>query len=177
MPLALLIAYVATLIVLASLRSLPVRSAIIQRLRAFFPSWRFFDDIGDMPVLWLRVQRQGAPPEDFEPWQPCLPTPKRSGSMLVWNPDGNLRLAYDSLLMHLLTDADEQSTQPARTGAPTRLAACVSYQLTEQLVAFQLRRDPQAASIVRYQFKVTSVTAGAALHSGEDVIVSPVLSR
>lgn len=168
MPLALLIAYVATLIVLASLRSLPVRSVVVQRLRAFFPSWRFFDDIGDMPVLWLRVQREGASAEDFEPWQPCLPMPKRSWAMLVWNPEGNLRLAYDSLLMHLLTDADEQ---------PARLSDSVSYQLTEQLVAFQLRQDPQASSVVRYQFKVTSVAAGAALASGEDVIVSPVLAR
>ncbi len=170
MPISLLIAYVATLVILASLRSLPVRSAVVQRLRALLPSWRFFDDIGDMPVLWVRVQREGDA-EDFGPWRPCLPTPKRTWSMLLWNPNGNLRLAYDSLLMHLMTDIDEHER------GSTPLSERVSYQLTEHLVAFQLRQDPSAATVVRYQFKITSVAAGAALSSGDDVIVSPVRSR
>lgn len=159
-----LLAYVAVLVVLASLRSVPVASPIVQRLRAFFPSWRFFDDIGDTPQLWLRVDTG----DGLGPWQLCLRHPKRSVRRVLWNPEGNLRLAQDSLLMHLLTDIDEQ---------PTQLADNVSYQLTTQLVAFVVAHHAQAQTIVRYQFKLTSVAAGADPTAGQDILVSPVIAR
>ena len=169
MTTTLLLTYVAILVVLASLRTVVIDNPIVQRLRAFFPSWRFFDDLGDAPILWVRIDLGDTQQNDgFGQWQPCLATAKRNWFTWLWNPQGNLRLAYDSLLMHLLTDIQE---------GPARLSECVSYQLTQQLVAHQLESHPAAASIVRYQFKLSCVPPFTDLTHGQDVMLSPVIER
>lgn len=169
MSTTLLLVYVVALIVLASVRAVPVASPVVQRLRALFPSWRFFDDIGDAPLLMVRVATSDDEAAiDTAPWEPCLPTPRRRVTDVLWNPQGNLRLAYDSLLMHLLTDIDEHVGP---------IGSAVSFQLTEQLVAYQLRTHARTDRIVRYQFKLMTLAAGASPEQAQDVLISGVIER
>lgn len=163
---ALLFAYVLALVIVASLRTIPVRSAWVQQLRALFPSWRFFDDIGEVPVLWVRVASDETADLEACAWELALPTPRRRWWNLVWNPEASVRLAYDSLLVQLLHDADEHAET---------LSEQTSYRLTTHLAAYVLRQRGRAGAAVRYQLKVTSVMAGSPIEEGQDVVVSPVL--
>lgn len=155
----LLLAYFALLVVVSRWKSAAVPSRAVQLLRAFFPSWKFFDDIGDEPRLYLRAG-VGA---TLGQWEPALPRPPRRWRALVYNADGNLLLACGSLVQQLCDELE--ATDPAH---PERLTATVAYELTRNLVQFRLRERAPAAT--RYQFKLR-------LHrldgSDEDVLVSP----
>ena len=41
-------------VALVTVRAVPIRSRVVQRLRALFPSWRFFEELGEVPVLQVR---------------------------------------------------------------------------------------------------------------------------
>src|ERR1700749_3247026 len=89
----LLLGYFALLVVVSRWKSAAVPSRAVQLMRAFFPSWRFFDDIGDEPQLYLRAGVGAALGE----WRPALPRPPRRWRALVLNAEGNLLLACGSL--------------------------------------------------------------------------------
>ena len=167
MTTALLIAYVAALVALGSLRAVPMRSALVQRLRAFFPSWKFFAEIEETPELLVRV---GADADALGAFERCWPKLERRVRSLLLNPEGNLILAYDSLLAELLADAEQHEAS---------LGERVSYRLVERLVEFWLAQRPDAEQIRHYQFKVVTTVPGAAgvERGAEDVLLSPVLER
>jgi len=154
-----LVGYFAALVVVALVRTVPVKSRGIQRLRAFFPSWRFFDEVGAVPRLLVRI---GAG-DDLGPWQPCLGTAPRRWSAPFVNPEPNLLLAYGSLLSQLVADIDELPDGD-------EVEDLVSYQLTHRLV--RARRDiPPGA---HYQFRIALVAPGAEPTDDDDTLVSQV---
>lgn len=174
MIVGLFIAYGVILVLLASLRSIPVTNPLVQLLRVFFPSWKFFDDSGDIPHLWVRTATGTATASTtdtkdteivFCEWQPCIPSPARTWTTPFWNPKGNLRLAYDSLLMQLLMDVTDHSEQLSQT---------VSYRLTERLAAQHVATLPHASAVTRYQFKLTVTPASAILEPEQDILLSPI---
>ena len=154
-----LVGYFALLIVVSLVRAVPVKSPAIQRLRAFFPSWKFFDDVGAVPVLLVRA---GDREDALGPWQPCLGTAPRRWRALFLNAEANLLLAYGSLLTQLVADVEE---------LPDDADVCelVSYQLTHHLV--RARRPPGDL----YQFKVCLVAPGAERGPDDDMVVSEVI--
>ena len=88
------------------------------------------------------------------PWEPLLPPVRRRPTQLLYNPEGNLALAFASLLQQLVSDASDHESGD--------FADSVSYRLVHELAHRQL--GPRASAC--YQWKVS---AGA-----DDVVVSPV---
>ena len=77
----------------------------VRFIRVFIPTWRFFDRIGRVPELYYRVKFNGK----LGPWQPVFEKPERKFYHLFVNPEGNLYLAYQSLLDRLLDDSQNKS--------------------------------------------------------------------
>lgn len=163
-----LAAYLGVLVALATLRAVPIRSRVVQRLRVLFPSWRFFEELGEVPALQVRV---GASPEALGPWRAALPPVPRRPWALLENADANLALAAGSLLQHLAADLGELPDD-----APGGIAGLVSYQLTDHLAASQVARLDAAARA--YQFRVVAYAPGAAPPADDDtddeLVRSPV---
>jgi hypothetical protein len=152
--------YFVVLVGLSLARTMPVRFPAIQRLRAFFPSWKFFDDVGVAPRLYVRT---GPGEDDLGDWQPCLPpVPRRAAALLV-DAETTLWLAYGSLLAQLVDDVESM----APSGDVEALA---TYQMTLALV----RRCAQAAPGQHLQWKLCLCEPGAAPGPDDDMIVSPV---
>jgi hypothetical protein len=155
-----LAAYFGLLVVFVLVKAVPVKSPAIQRLRAFFPSWKFFDDVGHVPVLLARV---GARADALGPWQPCLaPAPRPWHAPLI-DAEATLLLAYGSLLQQLVADVEELPDDADHEDT-------VSYQLTHHLVQARLALAPGA----HYQFRLCLVEPGATPTDDDDMIVSPV---
>lgn len=135
-------------------------------LRALFPSWRFFDRLGEVPRLWFRFVpgKEGAATGE---WKECLAPEARGSGTLFLNGRGNLRLAANSLLEQLLVDAADL---PA--GKDAAILDSVSYELTRRLVAYRIRS--QCAMGDRFQFKITVAEPGRDESRGEDVLLSIV---
>ena len=155
---ALLVAYFALLVALSRWKSATVASPALQLVRAFFPSWKFFDDIGDVPTLLVRW--------DGGDWQPALPRPARKLRQLILNAEGNYLLAAQSLLQQLVAELED--ADPAH---PERVADSVAYELTRNLAQFELRRRaPHARGPWQFMLRLTSPDGAS-----EDVLVSPPL--
>jgi hypothetical protein len=156
--LAVLFFYFIALTVLSFRKRTNLPGKSIFLLRAFFPSWRFFEDLGDVPVLWYRVARVGT---ELGNWQNCTKRLTRRWHGLLLNPQGNLLLASGSLLQQLLSDVEQVDEKH-----PERVEKFVSYQLTRNLVRHQISE----MAGLHYQFKLS---AGSGT-SCEDVLISPV---
>ena len=168
--------YVAALIVASVLRTREVRSPFVQLFRAFFPNWKFFEDLGTLPVLSWRC---GESEEVFGPWR--APERLRPDALrFAFNPRGNLRLALGSLLQHL--EADLHATDEAR---PETIEQATSYRLVRNWVEAEIRSHAPAAGsadprVLRYQFRVLGAQPDSvsALYAtpgeGDLMLLSPV---
>ncbi len=169
------IGYLVVLIVVSRLRTRPIKSPTMQALRAFFPSWKFFDELGDVPVLLHRV---GQDPSAMGPWQPSLPKLRRRAGSLLVNAEGNLWLAYGSVVQQLVIELDELPEADA-SGSDAAITERTTYQITRELVAFRIR-ELEAELPPYYQFKVVTMPVGAgvgaaaAASPAEDLLISPV---
>ena len=141
--------------VLSLLKRTSFNNSILSLFRVFFPSWRFFEDTCDRPVLYARV--------NGGEWQRVLNNPKRGLLSLFYNPEGNLFLAYGSLLDRLLKDASELAS-----GQERLLVDSVSYRLVRNLI----ERTFKLSKGVSYQFKVSVAGESASCESEQDVLIS-----
>jgi hypothetical protein len=156
MPLAMLGTLFALTLVLFLLVRLPrreLRGRSLTLLRCVFPAWRFFEEITAVPTLSHRlIDASGA----HGPWRQTLPRPERRLGMWGLHAAGNLYLAYQSLVEQLadeLEDLAENSDQ----------IRCVSYQLVQALVLWQLRVQPNAPAAGQYQFCLSDGETAAPL--------------
>lgn len=70
-------------------------------IRVLFPSWRFFDDIALVPVLWVRFSSEAS-------WTEFLPKIKKRGwGHLFLNAEENERMAVHGLLNRLASDLED----------------------------------------------------------------------
>ena len=118
----------------------------LRYLRAFYPSWRFFEKPAAAQALSYRAERDSG-------WTPCPPeSPRRGFFVLFFNPRGNLALACHGLVDQLLSELDTAEG----------LDRSVSYELVRNLVASRVRveRGPGTA----FRFRVTE--------GGEELLVS-----
>lgn len=131
---------------------------LVHVFRALFPSWKFFDDPGAVPHLFVRVAAQ----HEYGTWRACLAQPRRRPWHILINVEANFYLAACAVLEHLLSDLEELSDEvPAQD--------LVSYRLVRNLVCEELRAYNE--SVARYQFKITLAVPGSGV--GEDVLISP----
>jgi hypothetical protein len=71
---------------------------MLQLFRVLVPSWRFFDELGDINRLYYRY---GADRDRLGKWMGYSEEPKRNPGTLFLNPRGNLHLANIALLSDL----------------------------------------------------------------------------
>ena len=160
-------------LVLAAVAMLPrleVQHPAIALVRVLIPSWRFFDNISESPLLLARVANPDAP---FGPWLPVLHPPRRALRDVLWNPGGNLALACNALVEHLvadLADFDESGADFDESGA-IRAEELVSYQLVLNLVRSTLAARSQPATGIRLQFKLAE-RASTTTSTPGDVMIS-----
>jgi hypothetical protein len=112
-------------------------------LRCLVPAWRFFEEIEPAPALRYRVAPHA---DDWSDWQDALAVPARTPGSLLLNAAGNLHLACQSLIEHLVADLAEVS-EPGRVEHEL-----VSYRLVCALVERHVRDTLPHTPALRYQF-------------------------
>lgn len=126
----------------------------VHLFRAFFPSWRFFEDVGGTPRLDYRVHLSSG---DLGPWTDALPPVPRGPAAVLVNPAGNLRFACGSLVDQLVADfemlTDAEVADASEQGLPA-LERMVSFRLVQNLLATRLRARPDAAEIAAYELRL-----------------------
>lgn len=153
-PLALalsLLVGVLGLLVWLSRRVVRARSWAL--FRCLVPAWRFFEQIEPVPWLHYRVATRG---DDWSDWRDALTAPARTPGSLLLNAAGNLHLAQQSLIEHLVAEL-EDAAELGR--APDEL---VSYRLVCALVEQSVRAALPAGALLRYQFRLAEA-GGATL--------------
>ena len=66
--------------------------------RSWIPSWRFFENLGTVPVLFVRVQSTPSLMESAH-WIEALQPPKQKSILgLILNSEGNFFHAYETLI-------------------------------------------------------------------------------
>ena len=75
-------------------------------VRLLIPSWRFFDDVGTVPHLEYRVEKDGA----ASAWFPVLEVLHERKSSLFVNPEGLLHLAFKSVVERAVSERNEGQT-------------------------------------------------------------------
>jgi hypothetical protein len=128
-------------------------------LRAFFPSWRFFDDVG--PELRLEV-RFGEHEAALCEWQNALPPIPRSISNLLVNPRGNFLHACHNLLNHL--NADIQDSPDLK-----RVDELTTYKLVKNLARFQAFES--VSPPFAFQFRLSALSDP---NQGDEILLSPL---
>ena len=164
----LLLVYFGMLIAFSMLKARPISGRATHLLRAFFPSWKFFEDSGDIAVLFFRIGARG---QECGTWEAALPAPERSLKSLLWNPEGCFLLAAGSLLQQLASDLQE-----IPDGKENEFADSVSYELVRNLVRHAITQKYGDLRNHRYQFKVCAVSPGLSSYetTGEEMLVSPI---
>lgn len=126
--------------------------------RALFPSWRFFEKLGDLPQLHFRMRRAGG---DFGNWVSARRAVPRGAGAILLHAEGNLALACNTLLEQLVSDLGDHEA-----GEVAGLSENVSYRLVRNLVEFRIREGGFEPAPFEFQFKVTS--------DSEDFLVSGI---
>lgn len=118
----------------------------MQLLRVMFPSWKFFEEVAAVPVLFYRLETE---PNKFNQWQEIPQRPKRRALSLLFNPELNYYLACQSLFQQLESDIGDLQLE----SQVEQLFESVSYQLVLNLVKYEVRSlDSQVST--RCQFKL-----------------------
>jgi hypothetical protein len=168
------ILFFAALLGIVALKPRFVGGRGLSLFRAFFPSWRFFDDFSEVPTLFYRA----SPDEtDLGAWTTCLKPEARGPLSLFFNPRGNLRLSYQGCIEHLAHEVTDDK-DPVDTSAP-KLLEIPSFQLVTRIVRERvlsdLRSGEGGASVaggMKLQFKI-AWTSGRDKEA-ETVLISPV---
>jgi len=100
--------------------------------RAFFPSWKFFEDATAQYKLYFKEEQQE--------WRPVIHLISRKKLSLFFNQEVNLCLALDTMVQRLVMDAVEEKFD---------FNASVSYELVKSLVEEQVRSGV-------FQFKISN---------------------
>lgn len=132
-----------------------MRSFLLHFFKPLFPSWKFFDESTDTPVLLYKML-------DETQWKLAVPLPHRHWSHLFFHPKGNLYLAYHSHMQQLMGDLtafDEKRLDEFQHH--------ISYKITANFV--KVLKPPRP-----YHFKVSAIKKeGEGFVVLEDILLSP----
>jgi hypothetical protein len=148
-------------------QSQTVRGPWLYLLRAFFPNWQFYHQVGSVPHLYVRSQEAQGPWSD---WRMVYPRHQRSTWRLFHNPWGNRDLAQQNLVEHLSSDIKE-------LGEGADASQLVSYQLVCRLAAHAIRTHQLQATASHYQLEIRLERSGPqGLISTDTVLRSPSMT-
>lgn len=162
--------YFLVILAFTRMKSMPIGGKVIFLFRAFFPSWKFFEDNGEVPHLFYRMKSKT---EEWGPWK-LYPEPLRlKFQNFFLNPEGNFALACGSLLQHLVDDIENEANS-----ADTQIESTVPYRLTKNLVIDQVKKTKRIEAIFYYQFKISTElpsTPGnlSNIKAMDDLLLSP----
>ncbi len=124
--------------------------------QTLFPSWKFFEDIGVEPILYVR---QGETQESLGEWKELLAQPKRKHGALFLNARGNLLFSCNSVVEGFIAtlDGDENVRGDQKTG---EIESTVYYRLTKSVALYFLQEEEPVQSGY-FQFKIGSVDQGS----------------
>ena len=157
--------YFVIIILFTLIKSPKIESRTLNLFKSMFPSWKFFDESLDTPVLLYRTKKSDL----FGPWQILLPPPNFQWFNVFFNPKGNFYLACHSHIQQLLGDL----TNTDETQIPL-FHHQISYKITENLVRFELQKQNIESE---FQFKLSAIklNKNAPFEVIEDILISPVL--
>jgi hypothetical protein len=144
-PIALIVLSLGVLGLLVWLPRRVVQARGSALFRCLLPAWRFFEPIERVPALQYRVAPHG---DDWSAWRDALAAPARTPWSLLLNADGNLHLARQSLVEHLLSELDDAAE------AGRCRDELVSYHLVCALIEQCVRAALPASPLLVYQFRV-----------------------
>ncbi|MEK6554886.1 MAG: hypothetical protein AABZ31_06590 [Bdellovibrionota bacterium] len=139
---------------------------IFYLLRSFFPSWKFFDDVG--PEIRLEV-RCGTSETALGDWTNCLPPIPRSAATLFVNPAAAYLHACHNHLNHFNADIAESDTE-----RPELLAEKTTYKITRNLVQVQIKKLKLAQAPFTYQFRISANYIKDLNREADHILISPV---
>ncbi len=161
---ALILFYFLALALISIAPSKAVQNPALQLLKPFFPSWKFFDEIGFASQLWVRVAPHAAA---LGAWELALPQTRRDWQHLFVNGPEGLSLAYHSLLQQTLTEANTWDLETRGT-----FDHSTAFKLTHRLALHSLKGVDQLTPGSCYQFKIRATDANTP--AGEDRLISPI---
>lgn len=163
-----LILYFLIIIVFSLIKSPKIESPTLNLFKSMFPSWKFFDESVDTPVLLYRLKKG----EHFGEWTICFPHPPKKWFHLFVNPKGNFYLAYHSHIQQLLGELDSCLDKDIST-----FHQQVSYKMTENFVRYELQTNAGVPSGSPFEFKISSILLMNDNHFEvkEDILLSPTL--
>lgn len=128
--------------------------------KPLFPSWKFFDESKDTPVLLYKYLD-----ESKDEWKIAVNIPDRRWYNFLWNPQGNYYLAYHSHMQQLMGDLSEFDEMKL-----DEFHHHISYKITANFIrALHLSRP--------YHFKVSSIKKNTvSFEIIEDILVSQEIS-
>lgn len=118
----------------------------LQLWRGFFPSWKFFDEVGYVPSLQFRVARNEVELESKE-WQPLLQKAHRRWLDLFLNPFGNSLHFTDTLVRQFAEDIQSGDS-------PEQIEHAISFKIVFNLVQQEVKKYLSLESDFYFQFKV-----------------------
>lgn len=129
---ALLVLYFAALFATLVFKSRVLQGPWLFLLRAFFPNWKFFHEVGYVPHLCARSATPGPAGQlRWTDWHVIYPRRRRHLLHLLHNPHTNLGLGQQNLVDHFWSDL-----QDLPEGHDAR--QLVTYTMMERLVALEL---------------------------------------
>jgi hypothetical protein len=162
-----LIGIVALLFAFPRLRERGLQGRYWMLVRALFPSWRFFEELGHVPKLSFRLATSDGVPSGA--WQDALGHEPRPWAAFLLNARGNLRMASNSLVEQLVTDLAEL---PGEADA-ARFEESVSYELATCLVRSRILELKAASPGAKFQFRIVAAVPGRGeTEEGEEILVS-----
>jgi hypothetical protein len=133
-------------------------------LRPIIPTWRFFAQVTEVPELLVRI---GSSSDSLGPWQLALTKPKRALRSLIINHEGNLYLAYHSLLERVLDETAISTNGDA-------LEETVSFRLVKNLANKCTSVLTPTSEPYFFQFQIVTFMQGSSIEGSAPVIVSRI---
>jgi hypothetical protein len=160
-----LILYIGLIIVFSLIKFPAIENKTLNFFKAFFPSWKFFDESVNTPVLLIRTQYN----ETLSDWQVAYPPPKTKWFHFLLNPQGNFYLAFHSHIQQLLgelTLCDEEETKKFHT--------LVTYKTTVNFARFKVLQLTAEAKY--FQFKISNIEYidNFNFQVLDDILISPI---
>jgi hypothetical protein len=126
--------FIPFLILLYLVRGRVVKNRWVFIFRAFFPSWKFFEDSRAQYKLYYQKDNEG--------WLPAIELLSRKKLSLFLNSEVNFHLALDTLVQRFVMDLAEEQLDSTKS---------VSYRLIKKLVAHKVVSGT-------FRFKITDGT-------------------
>ncbi len=161
------IAYFLILIILSLIpnkKEFLFSGKLIFLFRIFFPSWKFFDESTDLYYIKFRVSINYSD-EDFSNWELCPQKLKRNWYQFVFNPNGNVSLACDTILNHLYYEIYNNQDDNIYI---SNLEETTSYKITQNMLQYYIKQNNTHYNY--YQFKISVLNNDLE----EDLLISSI---